>query len=85
MIKFHATNPQNGRTILGLGLSHGNLDRLREGKPIHFNAEDMKLAELRFNEVLIYVGETEESMRRDLAEHGYLDAATVVVEERKVQ
>ncbi len=85
MIKFQATNPENGRKILGLGLSHGNLDRLKEGKPIHFNAEEMGLSDLRVHEVLIYVGETEESMRRDLAEHDYLDAATVVVEERKVQ
>jgi hypothetical protein len=85
MIKFQATNPENGRKILGLGLSHGNLERLKEGQPIHFNAEEMHLPEMRFNEVLIYVGETEDSMRRDLADHGYLDAATVVVEERKRQ
>jgi len=80
MIKFQATNPENGRKILGLGLSHGNLDRLKEGKPIHFNAEQMGLPMLNVNEVLIYVGATEESMRRDLAEHGYLDG-TVIVEE----
>lgn len=85
MIKFHATNPANGRKILGLGLSHGNLDRLKEGKPIHFNAEQMGLTDLRVNEVLIYVGETEDSMRSDLAAHGYLDGAVVVEEGQKVQ
>lgn len=80
MVKFQATSP-DGRTILGLGLSHANLDLLRAGKPIHFNAEQMGLAALQLNEILIFAGDTEESMRADLEKHGAIDELTVVIEE----
>lgn len=36
MIKARGTGP-DGRTVLILGLSHGNLDRLRAGEPIQFD------------------------------------------------
>lgn len=35
MIKMSADNPMTGKRMLVLGLSDGNLMRLREGKPIH--------------------------------------------------
>lgn len=78
MLKFQATNPENGRKILGMGLSHGNVKKLMEGKPIHFNAEDMGLASIAVSEILIYVGETEESMRADLESNGYLEGTRII-------
>ena len=36
MIKARGTGP-DGRTVLILGLSHGNLDRLRANDPIQFD------------------------------------------------
>ncbi len=84
MIKFAATSP-NGRKILGIGLSYGNLDRLKAGNPIHFNAEEMGLPGFYFDEVLIYAGATEESMCRDLQESGFIGADTIINKERQVQ
>jgi hypothetical protein len=78
VIKFQATNPENGRRILGIGMSHGNVKKLMEGKPIHFNAEDMGLPSIAVSEVLIYVGETEESMLADLEKNGYLEGTHII-------
>ncbi len=83
MIKFLATGPAN-RKILGLGLSHKNIEKLKLGQPIHFHAEQMGLGTgVIFDEVLIFVGETEESMRRDFEEKGYLEGAKVIEEQRE--
>ena len=78
MVKFQAPNPENGRKILGLGLSRGNLQRLQEGKPIHFNAEQMGLPAIAVSEVLVFFGETEESMRAELEANGYLDGCRII-------
>ena len=80
MIKFQATHTDNGRRMLGIGLSHGNVTRLMEGKPIHFNAEDMGLSTIAVSELLIYVGETEESMRADLEKEGFLKGCRIIEE-----
>jgi hypothetical protein len=76
MIKFLATQP-GGRKVLGLGLSHGNIERLKGGQPIHFHVEQMHLHELAVHEVLIFAGETEETMRAQLETTGALDGCTV--------
>jgi hypothetical protein len=83
VIKFQATNQENGRRILGIGMSHGNVKKLMEGKPIHFNAEDMGLSSIAVSEVLIYVGETEESMRADLEKNGYLEGTRIIEQQRE--
>ena len=54
------------RRILMLGLSHGNLERLKDGKPIFFAASSLGGLE-DISDVLIFAGETEETMRNDLA------------------
>lgn len=56
MIKF--TGDMNNRPIAGFGLSEGNLQRLREGKPIHVFGAEMDLP----FDVLIFWGETEEKL-----------------------
>ena len=85
MIKFLATDPTNGRKILAMGLSHGNIGRLMEGKPIHFNIEQMGLSALRVNEVVIFAGDTEESMKQELEDYGLLDGYKIVEEDTTKQ
>lgn len=62
MIKFTATTP-NGRMLIGLGLSHTNLARLKNGMPIRFKGEPVGIPNYDF---LIFSGETEESMANEL-------------------
>jgi len=58
-------------TIVVFGLSHMNLKLLKEGKPIKVSGErcgldpSVNAAALEF---LIFAGETEQSMQRELAE-----------------
>lgn len=40
MIKMSATNPKTGKDVLVIGLSEGNLQRLREGRPVHIHGEE---------------------------------------------
>ncbi len=62
MIKFTTTTP-DGRTLLGLGLSHENLARLKDGKPIRFKGEPVGWP---LYDILIFSGKTEASMAREL-------------------
>lgn len=61
MIKARGNGP-GGRDTIILGLSHGNLDRLRAGEPIKFDGTPYGFA----GDVLIFAGETEISMARKL-------------------
>jgi hypothetical protein len=49
--------------LIGLGLSHKNLELLKSGKPIKFDGEAVGLKDV---DVLIFAGETEETMQEDL-------------------
>lgn len=62
MIKFTTTTADK-RKLLGLGLSHENLKRLKDNKPIRFKGEPLGLDGF---DVLIFAGETEESMAKEL-------------------
>ena len=62
MIKFTANTP-NGRMLLGIGLSHENLARLKDGMPIRFKGEPVGVPLYDF---LIFAGKTEESMAKEL-------------------
>ena len=64
MIKFKATDPDTGVEMYGFGLSHGNLERLKEGKPIPIDLASMGGS----GRVLIFAGKTEESMAAELQE-----------------
>ena len=61
MIKAVA-NLNDGTQLLVIGLSHTNLDRLREGKPIHFRGALLGL----LVDVMVFAGETEASMTYEL-------------------
>jgi hypothetical protein len=60
MIK--ALGSQNGRPVLLLGLSFMNLDLLREDKPIVIHKEDFGPHESVPFDIVIFAGETEQSM-----------------------
>lgn len=64
MIKFF-TRGNDGRPFLGIGLSRENLRRLHLGQPILFDAREVGYIDAN---VLIMVGETEETMRRQIAD-----------------
>lgn len=51
--------------LIVLGLSHLNLERLRQGQPIHFPGEDVTIPGVEF---MIFSGATEATMARELEE-----------------
>lgn len=63
MIRFNGRN-ERGRLLLGFGISEGNVQRLKEGKPIHIHADEMGFA----GEIMIFYGETEDEIARQLKE-----------------
>ena len=69
MIKFSKFS-DNGRTLIGIGLSDGNIEKLKAGMPIHFF-----MAELVDNskmEVLIFHGKDEAAMKASLEANGMI-------------
>lgn len=68
MIKFTAPKP-NGEVLIGLGLEEGNIERLKEGKPILFN-----MAELGFEgmECMIMYGKDQGDIKKQLEDAGML-------------
>lgn len=62
MIKFTTTTADN-RKLLGLGLSHENLKRLKDNQPIRFKGEPLGLEGI---DILIFAGKTETSMAQEL-------------------
>lgn len=65
MIKFIGSQQDGKRKLIGLGLSEGNLQKLRQGQPIHVNLVEMDQA-LRDWDLMIFWGETEQSMVDEL-------------------
>lgn len=69
MIKFKSEGKQ---PLIGLGLSEGNLKKLREGKPIFIMREELGID---FN-LLIFWGKTEEEIQRKLKDIGMINDKT---------
>lgn len=65
MLKFTAKG--NDQEIIGIGLSHKNLEYLKKGQPIDVDCEELGVKGIR---VFIFAGETEEKMRDDLRKMG---------------
>jgi hypothetical protein len=65
MLKMYANGEKDGKPIrlVIFGLSHKNLDKLREGLPIKFNGESAGLAS--DVEIVIFAGESEQAMQRE--------------------
>ncbi len=78
MIKFLITHPTTKRKIFGCVLTDQNMDLLKKGKPIHFNAEDLELQYLKTNEMMIMYYPTNEEAIKDLTEKGYIDNDTII-------
>lgn len=62
MIKF--TGDRDGKTLVGLGISEGNVAKLKEGKPILVHLDEMIPGSNI--DILIFYGETEQSMYQEL-------------------
>lgn len=67
MLKIVADGSKAGKNMqfVVLGFSHANLERLKNGKPIIFSGEDVKIPGVEF---IIFSGETEQSMARDFSD-----------------
>jgi hypothetical protein len=76
MIKMRGEGAK-GRPVIILGLSEANIDRLREGKPIHLHADDMGFV----GEIVIFVGKDEATMARQM--QPFIGPGTVVHDESK--
>jgi hypothetical protein len=70
MIRFRFSgSPKHPAPIAFIGLSDGNLTRLRAGQPIRVKANDRLGLGI---ELVIYHGATEVDMTRELEEHGFM-------------
>lgn len=77
MIKFHGKS-DNGRHMLGIGLSRKNCEKLLAGQPIHFSLDKMEGSGLPWKgDVLIVAGETEEAITMEMHNMGALDRARI--------
>ena len=63
MVRCTARNPDTGRLLILLGLEEGNVDRLRNGKPIHIHADDLGFA----GEIVIILGKDADHLAEQLA------------------
>ena len=77
MLKMTLRAETKGKPVrlVVLGLSHGNLDRLRQGHPITVDGGEVGLPGV---ELLIFSGETEQSMAREVAEFIGPETATKI-------
>lgn len=66
MIKFRSTKP-DGSQLIGLGLSDGNIEKLKAGQPIVFDFGELGIEGF---EGLIMYGKTEEDIITELDLHG---------------
>jgi hypothetical protein len=70
VIRYRVT-PEDRPPIVFLGLSEGNVERLRAGSPIRIKAED----DIGLGvELVIYHGATEVELTRELEDNGFLPA-----------
>jgi hypothetical protein len=68
--------------LLILGLSRENIRRLQEGQPIDLSQKTHGVAMPRGLKICIFAGETEESMRQQMAD---LIGPTTIEDQRKPQ
>jgi hypothetical protein len=58
---------KDGRVLLVLGLSEGNVQHLKAGQPIYFDIDALKLGpEDRLGIVTVFYGETEATMQTSI-------------------
>jgi hypothetical protein len=62
MVKFKVQK-ENGRILIGLGITSGNVDNLKKGHPILVNGEELQIGTI---DLTIFYGETERSIFNEL-------------------
>lgn len=67
-----------GRKVLGIMISEGNVERLKENLPIHFYAEQMGLSEIKFQEMIIIYYPTEEAFKEAFEKNGLITPETII-------
>ena len=75
MIKFLAGSDKE--TLVGFGLSEENIKALKEGKPISIDMSEMGIKDTR---VMIFYGETEEDMEKELS--SFINPETIMHAEK---
>lgn len=83
MIKFTADGP-NG-TIIGLGITRSNVERLMKDEPILVKMKDinLKLDGGMNGEIFIFFGETEQDIAKRFVDNGMISPKTKVHKEEK--
>jgi hypothetical protein len=79
MIKFSSHGPTG--LLIGLGLSRENVNRLTAGSPIKVAFSEVGMQQP--GEILIYFGETETEMARDLINAGLVTPQTKITNDLK--
>ena len=79
MIKFRVRG-ENGRSLLGFGLSRVNIDRLTAGEPIHAPLEEIHLPG---TDLVIFFGETEEMIGEEMRQAGLITDVTAMSKPEK--
>jgi hypothetical protein len=74
MIKIATPGGDGQPPRVYLGLSHGNLDRLRDGQPIRLDIDQCAMLGLGQQELVIYSGTDEVAMTQELEDHGLIEA-----------
>jgi hypothetical protein len=74
VIKFQAVN-EKGEQVMGIGLSRENCNRLLTGLPIILRPDALGIPWP--GEIVIFAGETEESLTDDFMRAGMLDRARI--------
>jgi hypothetical protein len=69
MVKFTAAGRTPGVVVVGLGLSHLNIQKLLAGQPIHVRLQDLNLPYPV--EIMILAGENENRIADDLEKAGF--------------
>lgn len=67
MLKFLVSG-KDGRKMLGIGLTEGNVKRLREGQPISFPLKAVWPEAAENDTVLVYWGEDMVDLKKQLVE-----------------
>lgn len=77
MIRALAITPE-GKPIIVLGITRGNVERLKRGQPIRVTGASINCPEVE--SVLVFYGENESVIAEDLREAGLITAETAIRE-----
>lgn len=73
----------DGRKVLMLIITKGNIEHFLANHPLHISAEEMMLPEFYFNELLIVYFETEKQAMDYFIENELINESTKIINEGK--